>query len=72
VPLIVELGAPADSMRAVLERHGVTAAGTSGPEGLDVLSVYSVPAVLMVDPHGVIAGISNPGVNGSWPPVPDC
>jgi hypothetical protein len=59
-------------MGAVLERHGVTAAGTSGPEGLDILAAYSVPAVLMVDSQGVIAGVSSPGVVGSWPPAADC
>ena len=71
VPLIVEWGAPPDSMATVLRTHGLEPRGLSGPDGFLALRVRAVPTILSIDGAGTVSDIFAPGLR-EWPPSPRC
>lgn len=70
-PLIVEMGAPADSMRSVLGSAGLEPFAVAGPEALAVLRVLSVPTVLAITGGGVVSRVHSP-LDAQWPPPVAC
>lgn len=71
IPLVIETGLPLDSIRAVLQVAGLTLEGSGTPQGFHELRVRSVPAVVGVDPMGVVKFTAHPSLP-DWPPQATC
>ena len=65
--LVVEMGAPPDSMLTLLAKHRIQRVGLGQQTTLNVLQTSAVPSVLRLDAEGRVLSVANPAIDGSWP-----
>ena len=71
MPVIVELGAPIDSMASVLKTYGLNTYYATGTDALLLFRTRAVPAIVALSPDGRVKWSATPS-SKQWPPEQTC